>query len=75
MHSCTVSRFPTLDIGTVIKLYGGEELDEKLWEELGRALGVSEEELHKISTEEGDNFEKCKQCTLNVRKSRSERRL
>ena len=39
----------------------------ELWEELGKALGMSSEHLEKISMEEEGNLEKCKQCVLNVR--------
>ena len=37
------------------------------WEELGRALDMSEEQLEKIGLEEGNNLEKCKQYIINVR--------
>lgn len=47
---------------------------EELWEELGRALDVPEQQLEKISKEEGTNFEKCKQCVLNVRTRHREKR-
>lgn len=43
-------------------------MKEELWEEFGKALGMSDEQLEKISTEEEGNLEKCKQCVLNVRK-------
>ena len=41
-------------------------MKEELWEEFGKALGMSEEQLEKISLEEEGNMEKCKQCVLNV---------
>lgn len=59
---------------TLALLCGGDEMKAELWEELGTSLGMSKEQLEKISVEEGDNLEKCKQCVLNVRKRLAEYR-
>ncbi len=51
----------------LVEICGDEEMKAELWEELGKALGISDERLEKISVEEKDNLEKCKQCVLHVR--------
>lgn len=61
---------PVPSIETVVALCGGEEMRAELWEDLGKALGMSSEQLEKISVEEDRNLEKCKQCVINVRNSR-----
>jgi hypothetical protein len=56
---------------TLSALCGGDEMKAELWEEFGKALNLPEERLEKISAEEGDNLEKCKQCVMNVRCAKS----
>lgn len=66
MHSfyTSVSEIPSMEL--LALLCGGEEMRAEVWEEFGKALGISEERLERISIEEGTNLEKCKQCVMNV---------
>lgn len=59
------ARVPNMEL--LCQLCGAEGMKAELWEELGKALGMSEEKLDKIYIESKDNTEKCKQSVLNVR--------
>lgn len=61
---------PSPNMETLVQLLGGEGMKVDQWEELGKALGLSEEKLEKIYVEEGNNLEKCKQYVLNVSRIR-----
>ena len=66
MHTHTDPLYPAPNMERLAEMCGGEEVKEALWEDLGKSLGISDERLEKIGLEEKDNFEKCKQCVLNV---------
>ena len=48
------------------QLCGGKGMKAELWEDLGKALGMSEDKLDQIYIEAKENIEKCKQSVLNV---------
>ena len=54
------------DMAKLVDLFGGNNFKSELWEDLGKALELSEESLDKIREDGSDDLEKMKQNVLHV---------